>query len=277
MAPPNVSKRTVRSVARVCAGIAGLVFLIGTAAAGAWYFWRQPESTPAVRGEAVARRLGCFACHGPGGIGGIPDPLSPAGRIPGWDPGTMKLYAGSEEDIRDWILHGKSRNPAYASSPEDPESLAPMPSYAGRLKEDELSDVIAYVKAVSHWAPDIPDDAYEGSVIATRLSCFGCHGPSGMGGIPNPGSFKGHIPPWDGEEFAELVRDEKEMREWIVNGRVERLWNNRAARFFLERQTTQMPAYGGVISKDELDKMAAYVLWLRGAQGREHTAASPIG
>ncbi len=37
------------------------------------YVWvrRTPETTPAIRGEVVARRLGCFGCHGPQGQGGV--------------------------------------------------------------------------------------------------------------------------------------------------------------------------------------------------------------
>ena len=84
-----------------------------------------------------------------------------------------------------------------------------------------------------------------------------------MGGVRNPGSFKGHIPPWDGEEFDELVRDERELREWIMDGRSHRLWNNQAARYFLERQETPMPAYREHLSEDALNKLVAYIDWLR--------------
>jgi cytochrome c553 len=33
--------------------------------------WRQQGLSPVERGKQIAERLGCFACHGPGGIRGI--------------------------------------------------------------------------------------------------------------------------------------------------------------------------------------------------------------
>ena len=138
-----------------------------------------------------------------------------------------------------------------------------MPAYEDLLSDRELDDLVAYYLAVSGWAPDIPDAAFEGRKIASRLGCFGCHGPAGMGGVANPGSFKGHIPPWDGEEFKELVRDDEELREWILDGRIRRLWDNPVARRFLESQKTRMPAYREHVSDEEVSKMVQYIRWLR--------------
>ena len=131
------------------------------------------------------------------------------------------------------------------------------------LSPDELDDLVAYFRARSWWTPDIPDAAREGREIAMRLGCFGCHGPSGIGGVPNPGSLKGHIPPWDGHEFDELVHSESELREWILDGPIKRLRDNPLAMHFLEAQKTAMPAYRQYISGDELDRMVAYIQWMR--------------
>ncbi|MFV2070466.1 MAG: hypothetical protein ACC645_26160, partial [Pirellulales bacterium] len=83
------------------------------------------------------------------------------------------------------------------------------------------------------------------------------------GGIANPGSFVGHIAGWDGEEFAELVKDDRELREWILEGSPQRLRENRIAGFFLERQKAPMPAYRELISENELEQLIAYIHWLR--------------
>ena len=80
---------------------------------------------------------------------------------------------------------------------------------------------------------------------------------------PNPGSFKGYIPAWSGPDFAELVRDEDELRAWIREGRIQRLESNPVARFFTNRQVIQMPAYKAVLNAAELDAIVAYIHWLR--------------
>ena len=45
---------------------------------------RQAESTPALRAEAGALKLGCFSCHGLEGHGGVTDPSARSGLVPGF-------------------------------------------------------------------------------------------------------------------------------------------------------------------------------------------------
>jgi hypothetical protein len=170
------------------------------------------------------------------------------------------MYVKSRGEVREWILYGAPR----ARDPHlDPQRLISMPAYEKLLSSREVDDLVAYFLAVSGWDPEIPDAAFEGRKVAERAGCFGCHGPSGMGGIPNPGSFKGEIPPWDGEDFTELVRDDDELREWILDGRIRRLEQNPLARYFLEGQIVQMPAYRDSLSQEELARLVAYIRWLR--------------
>jgi len=257
--------KTVKTFAWVLIATGGVV---ASSVGAAIWLKRQPETTPAIRGQRIAQALGCFGCHGPEGLGGVADPTAPGGEVPDWSYATVKVFVTSEEDIREWILYGAPRSDSQRRAWDDHRTLVPMPAYEGDLTDSELDDLVAYFLAVSGWRPEIPDNAFEGRKIATRLGCFGCHGPSGMGGVNNPGSFKGHIPPWDGEEYEELVRDEQELREWILTGTIQRLDQNPAARFFLDRQRTPMPAYEDFISDDELNLLVEYIHWLRsGDQG----------
>lgn len=239
--------------------LAAFVLACGGAAA-AWSAIRRPEETPAMRGREVARRLGCFACHGDGGMAGASDPRAPARRVPGWDGRTAAMFVTSDEEFREWVLHGRLSAPERAA---ESAGLIPMPAYEGRLSRGELDDLVAYFRAVCGWPDAMPDPAYRGMRAAERLGCFGCHGPSGMGGTPNPGSFKGHIPAWDGEEFEELVRDDDELREWILDGRIERLASSPLARPFLDAQVIQMPAYRDALRDGELDDLVQLVHWVR--------------
>ena len=93
--------------------------------------------------------------------------------------------------------------------------------------------------------------------------------PGGRGAGRNPGSFKGYIPPWDGPDYAELVADEAELREWILAGRPRRLQANQLARFFLDRQLIRMPAFRGQITEEQLRALETYIGWMR----RKETAS----
>jgi mono/diheme cytochrome c family protein len=135
-----------------------------------------------------------------------------------------------------------------------------------------LASLVAYVLAASHFGPIDDDAASAGHDVAYRFGCFGCHGPEGRGLVMNPGSFKGYIPPWDGADFADLVRDDAELRQWIETGACDRLRANPIARRFLESQAIAMPAYRGRIKDEELRALAAYIARVR---AHPRTGAAP--
>ncbi|OHE89073.1 MAG: hypothetical protein A3G75_10765 [Verrucomicrobia bacterium RIFCSPLOWO2_12_FULL_64_8] len=241
-------------------GVAVLVAIAGAIAYGHYF---RPEIGPAMRGEEVANKLGCFSCHGPEGVSGIRNPGSAARDVPGWEHRKISMYIRKEEDLREWILYGRPRNSLMAADRMETPGLVRMPAYEKIISTGELDDLVQYLRAVSGWAADIPDIVYEGRKIAADLGCFGCHGQSGMGGMSNPGSLKGTIPAWDGGDFKQVVRDEAELKEWILEGEIKRLWKNPLAWYFLKRQIIKMPPYREHISDLELQKIVAYIGWLR--------------
>jgi len=239
--------------------VAAAAFASGTiffATRGAWQ--RAALDTPVQRGGRIAERMGCFGCHGAGGGQPIGNPGAKSGEVPAWPGGTWMMWNRDESDIRAWILKGRPdhREP-------DAAALIKMPAYGRRLAPKEADDLVAYVLATSHFGP-IPDDqAAAGHEVAYRLGCFGCHGPEGRGLVMNPGSFKGYIPPWDGADFDDLVRDDGELRQWVRNGAADRLLGNPVARRILESQTISMPAYRDRVSDGDLGALAAYIAWVR--------------
>jgi YVTN family beta-propeller protein len=249
-------------VRRIIVGslVAGVV--LGGAILSLRWFHRA-ESTPALRGAEIARQQGCFACHGPDGRGGVADPGSRSGIVPGWDGPAVATYALNETEIREWILDGKPSRLKDVDLGVGRKPLLPMPAYRGKISPGELDDLLVYFRAVSAFDTNISSLAYEGMHEANKLGCFACHGAGGVGGYPNPGSFKGHIPAWDGNEYAEIVRDENELREWILDGASKRLRDNPAAEHFLKGQLVQMPAYRSAIADDQLAKIIGYIQWRR--------------
>src|SRR4051794_20963830 len=65
-----------------------------------------PEASAAQRGERLAEGLGCFACHGPDGSGGVANPGAEEGDIPAFDGGVPMMYADDQTELRNWILWG---------------------------------------------------------------------------------------------------------------------------------------------------------------------------
>lgn len=226
---------------------------------GARHLWRrEAEATAVVRGERLAARMGCFACHGPGGEAPIPNPGAARGTVPRWGGGMWMMYNSEESDVAAWIRdgHPPGREP-------DAEALIRMPAYGDLLDEGEVADLTAYVLAVSQFGWPEDERVARGREVAVTHGCFGCHGPEGRGLVDNPGSFKGYIPPWDGDDYLELVESDEEFRQWVRDGVSERFARDPAARRFVDTQKVPMPAFGDRIPDDDLEALLAYVGWVR--------------
>jgi mono/diheme cytochrome c family protein len=180
------------------------------------------------------------------------------------------MYVTGTDELREYVLDG-----APARRLADPEYVATvraaalrMPAYRGLLTPAELDDLVAWLRAVSGQV--VPKDrlAGRGAALAAELDCFACHGPLGAGGVANPGSFKGYVPGFWGDDFDELVEDDGELRAWIAEGTIARIAEHPVGGRFLERQKLQMPAYGAHVSDADVDALVAYVRWIRRGEWR---------
>jgi mono/diheme cytochrome c family protein len=247
--------------------VAIVVGVLAVVAAGgaAFRWWRTKDLSRVERGYRVAQEKGCFACHGPGGLRGMANPGYGLEEVPPFAGGLITMYASDEREIREWIADGLTQrvraDPQQMKLREN--ALIRMPAFRDLLSARELDDLVAFVKAVSDFESPPAGPASDGREVAHRLGCFNCHGPQGRGSSPNARALKGYIPSWDGADFAELCRDEAEVKEWILDGRPRRLAENRAARFFMDRQPIQMPGYRGHIGDKDLESLLAYIRWVR--------------
>lgn len=108
-----------------------------------------PSEGPAAKGAELSLKYGCESCHGVGGSGGMPNPKSFTGSVPGWvGPDFMDLVRNRKE-FDEWVLEGRSarmkRNGA-ASLFLDRATLQ-MPSFRGALAEQDTDNLWAYI----HW------------------------------------------------------------------------------------------------------------------------------
>jgi mono/diheme cytochrome c family protein len=223
-----------------------------------------PEETAAARGHRVAVSHGCFACHGPGGGGGVHNPGSQEREVPAFTEQTQMMYVKTTDDLREYVLDGAPKrrrdDPDYVTKMQ--QAGLQMPAYRGFISDAQLEDLVAYLRATSGQL--IPDEklALKGADLAVALDCFSCHGPLGAGGVTNPGSFKGYIPGFWGHDFEELVQSDDELREWIAEGHLDRIKNHPIGGIYFKRQRIQMPAYGQYIKSDDVDALVAYVKWI---------------
>jgi mono/diheme cytochrome c family protein len=234
-------------------------------ATGAGWWWTvRPLLTPAERGRRLAERTGCFACHGPEGSRGTPNPGRQDGAVPTFGSELM-MFAADDREIREWIEFGVTTARAESETWREQRDAGAlrMPAFGDRLSDSQIDDLVAFVRAVNG-APEPTDSlALAGRGAASRLGCFGCHGAGGRFARPNPGSLKGYVPAWDGRDFPDLVRSRAEFDEWVRDGRSVRFARNPAARLFLDRAALRMPAYRDHLQAGDLDALWAYARWLR--------------
>jgi mono/diheme cytochrome c family protein len=260
-------KLRVVIIAFVVAALGGL--------AGAYAVFR-PNLTAVERGRRLAQANGCFACHGPEGIRGIPNPGRDEKTVPTYENDLM-MYASDPGEVREWIHDGSTaaKRESDTWNEDRARGVIRMPAYGGRLAARKIDDLVAFVLAVN--GQPAPEDSLPllGRKRAEALGCFGCHGAGGRYARENPGSLKGYIPPWDGPDFPELVQGREEFGEWVEKGVGARFEKNPVAQFFLKRAPVKMRAYKGHLDEGDVDALWAYVTWLRARPPVAPAAAKP--
>ena len=245
--------------------LARLVFVGIVCALGTWAFVAQSHLPAAERGRRIAERWGCFTCHGPGGLRGVPNHGRADKTVPGFE-GDVMMYAKSDDDVREWIRDGvpKRRAESQTWQGQRARGALRMPAFGRVLSADQIDDLVAYVNAsAGNPAPEDDSLAAAGLERADALGCTGCHGAGGRLAARNPGSLKGYVPSWDGRDYPELVRDRAEFAAWVQDGVSPRFRTNPVAMFLLRRAALHMPAYRGHVDQHDVDALRAYVEWLR--------------
>jgi cytochrome c oxidase subunit 2 len=124
-------------------GMIGKVIVMEPAAYQEWLAAGRPQSTLAQAGERRFRELGCSGCHMGSSVVRAPPLQGLYGKPVPLQDG--KIVTGDEGYIRDSILLPNSQITA---------GYQPlMPSYQGRVTEEELLELIAYIKSLGKQAP----------------------------------------------------------------------------------------------------------------------------
>jgi mono/diheme cytochrome c family protein len=188
-------------------------------------------------------QFACAQCHGLQGRGGV------SSSVPALAGVAHALTAARLRFIIDHGL-GESKNPTRPY----------LPVWGQVISAHQVSDLIAYLRAglpavPTATPPPIPTGqglAVAGAALYVRDGCINCHGPNGLGGVPNPQSPDRTIPPLSGQDFRKEFDTDAKIGAVIRSGSV-----------IGRAPIVSMPHWGGIITRGQLQALVAYLKTLK--------------
>ncbi len=194
-------------------------------------------------GGHIFVQFACAQCHGNLGRGGV-SPSVPALTTVG-----SQLTAAQ---LRHIINHGLGES----ANPKQPY----MPVWGAVISDNQVNDLISYIRAglpavPTATAPQVPQgqgQAVKGATLYVTYGCINCHGPNGLGGVPNPQSPDKTIPPLTGGDFRGEFNTDAKIAAVIKSGSV-----------IGKAPIVSMPHWGGIIPPDRLQALVEYLKTLK--------------
>jgi mono/diheme cytochrome c family protein len=188
-------------------------------------------------------QFACAQCHGERGRGGVSTDV-PALTVIG-----KQLTVAQLKHI---INHGLGES----ANPKKPY----MPVWGQVISTHQVGDLVVYIRA---GLPAVPGatpapvitqqgQAVEGALLYQRYGCVNCHGPNGLGGVPNPQSPDKAIPALSGADFFKEFNTDEKIIEIIRTGSV-----------LGRAPIVSMPHWGGIIPASQLQALVAYIKTLK--------------
>jgi mono/diheme cytochrome c family protein len=200
--------------------------------------------SPAVAaGAHTFVQFSCVQCHGVQGRGGV-SPYVPA-------LSTIKTSL-TEAQLEHIINHGLGES----ANPTKPY----MPVWGEVISKTQVHDLVAYIRAglpaVADTQPvSVPTgqgDAVAGAALYVKYGCINCHGPNGLGGVPNPLSPDKTIPVLSGQGFRQQFNTDAKIAAVIRSGSV-----------IGKAPIVSMPHWGGILTSRQIAELIAYLKTLK--------------
>jgi cbb3-type cytochrome c oxidase subunit III len=200
-------------------------------------------STNVAAGAHDFTQFACAQCHGDRGRGGV------SADVPALSQVGKQLTVAQLSQIIDHGL-GESANPTKPY----------MPVWGQVISAHQVADLVAYIRA---GLPSVPGatpppvitrqgPAVEGALLYQRYGCVNCHGPNGLGGVPNPQSPDKAIPALSGADFFKEFNTDEKIIEIIRTGSI-----------LGRAPIVSMPHWGGIIADSQLRALVAYIKTLK--------------
>ena len=202
-----------------------------------------PSDPHVAMGAHLFVQFGCSACHGEQGKGGVSPDVPALTAI-----GDTLTVAQMTEIINKGL--GESANPQKPY----------MPVWGPVISKSQVNDLVAYIHAGLPKVKDatpvaVPSGqgaAVAGAALYVSKGCINCHGPNGLGGVPNPESEDKTIPPLSGQDFRTEFNTDAKIKEMIRSGSV-----------IGKPPIASMPHWGGILSDEQLNDLVAYLKTLQ--------------
>ncbi len=197
-----------------------------------------------LKGGGLYAEYACVQCHGVGGRS--------ASALRGTGPSLVS------NEFKRTFPKGVSYDSALVSvirngMISENDRAASMPAWNGILSEEDMLNIVAYIRAS---LPDVGvpvPGAQTGEDVYRAFACDKCHGPLGAGGIRNVAARDpGHqvIPALGGADFKKRLRSKDEVRTRLLEGT------------FVEEGRTGVlygPAWGKIGTADQIEKVIDYI------------------
>jgi mono/diheme cytochrome c family protein len=231
--------RMVQGLAAISACAAAVLVAAGCGGSSG----TTPSDPHVAMGAHLFVQFGCSACHGEQGKGDVTT------DVPALTAIGDTLTVAQMSDIIDKGM-GESANPQKPY----------MPVWGPVISQAQVSDLVAYIHAGLPKVKDatpvaVPTGqgaAVAGAALYVREGCINCHGPNGLGGVPNPESEDKTIPPLSGKDFRDEFDTDAKIKEVIRSGSV-----------IGQPPIASMPHWGGILSDEQLDDLVAYLKTLQ--------------
>jgi len=262
MADDKSSQRETRILPAVIGAGIALAIAVGFVAYAAGHYGEQTKTVPTqaagpsttaastatvspqvAAGAHTFVQFACAQCHGPQGTGGI-------------DPAVPTLTTVGKSLTVAQLTHIINHGLGESANPKQPY----MPVWGEVISKTQVANLVAYIRAglpaVADAEPvSVPAGqgaAVAGAALYVRYGCINCHGPNGLGGVPNPSSPDKTIPPLSGQDFRHEFNTDAKIAAVIRSGSV-----------IGRAPIVSMPHWAGILSNQQIAELTAYLKTLK--------------
>jgi cytochrome c oxidase cbb3-type subunit 3 len=188
-------------------------------------------------------QFACAQCHGMNGQGGV-------------SPDVPALTTAGKALTVDQLTHIINHGLGESANPTKPY----MPVWGQVVSKRQVDALVAYLHAglpavAGATAQPVETDqgaTVEGAELFVRYGCINCHGPNGLGGVPNPSSPDKSIPPLSGADFFHEFDTDAKIADVIRSGSV-----------IGRAPIVSMPHWGGILTDAQVNALVQYIKTLR--------------